>query len=129
FQEVGTDLLEAALRFAAAGIQVLPLHTPGPAGCSCGNATCASPGKHPRTQHGVKDATTDAATIQAWWQRSPDANVGLAMGAASRLVVLDADPRNGGEAELAKLARAGIPLETLTVETGGGRHLYFRSPA
>ena len=128
FQEAGPEPLGAALRFAAAGIPVLPLHTPGIAGCSCGRATCSSPGKHPRTLRGVKDATADPAAIEAWWKRWPDANVGLAMGGASGLVVLDVDPRNGGEAGLAELAGAGIPLATLTVETGRGRHLYFGSP-
>ena len=60
-------LLEAALAYAARGWAVLPLHTPTGGGCSCRDRKCRSIGKHPRTLHGVKDATTDAAQIRTWW--------------------------------------------------------------
>lgn len=53
----------AALEFASNGFFVLPLHTPGPGGCSC-RRDCDSNGKHPRTEHGVKDATTDPEAIR-----------------------------------------------------------------
>ncbi len=40
----------AALRYASMGWRVLPLHTPTPAGCSCGHADCANPGQAPAAQ-------------------------------------------------------------------------------
>src|SRR6266700_2778202 len=79
--------LDAALTYAQKhGWAVLPIHTPRGGQCSCGNPTCTSVGKHPRTPHGVKDATTDEATIRDWWTRWPDANIGIATGADSGLV-------------------------------------------
>lgn len=58
--------------------------------CSCGKPACSDEGKHPRCEHGFKDATTDRAQIQAWWQRWPNANIGIACGAAG-WVVIDVD--------------------------------------
>ncbi len=126
---LGASPLEAALAYSAAGLPVLPLNSLQTDRCSCGRIDCPSPGKHPLTLHGLHDASTDQDVIREWWQRWPQANVGLAMGVASGLVVVDVDPRHGGDPELAKLAMSGIPLETLTVRTGGGgRHLYFHCP-
>jgi hypothetical protein len=78
----------------------------------------------------VKDATTEATTIRAWWTVHPDANVGIATGAASGLVVLDVDPRHGGNESLAALEREhGMIPATLASKTGGGgRHIFFAHP-
>ncbi len=122
-------LLAAALSYAGRGWPVLPLHCPDDKGrCSCGQADCRAPAKHPRVPHGFKDATTDPGTIAEWWARCPSANVAIATGTASGLVVLDVDPRHGGEQSLEDLERQyGRLPETLSVETGGGgHHFYFR---
>jgi putative DNA primase/helicase len=106
------------------GWQVFPLHSLRDGICTCGNSACASPGKHPRTAHGLKDATTDPEQIRAWWEQWPDANIGIATGAESDLVVIDVDPRHGGTLE----ALGELP-PTLTVHTGGGGwHLYLNYP-
>ena len=95
--------LDAALAYARAGLAVLPLHHPiGEGKCSCRKA-CGSIGKHPHTRNGYYDATTDEATISAWWERWPNANIGIATGMISGLVVLDVDPKNGGDANLEEL--------------------------
>lgn len=65
--------------------------------CSCGDSKCKSPGKHPRTRHGFKDATTDLDKITEWWAESPDANIGLATGKVSGIVVIDIDVAKNGE--------------------------------
>nr|WP_278286936.1 bifunctional DNA primase/polymerase [Tepidiforma thermophila] len=112
---------EAALAYARRGWKVLPLKPRG---------------KEPLTEHGVHDATTDPAAIEAWWRRWPKANVGIATGAPSGLAVLDIDPRNGGDVALERLLAEhggwGVPTdagghpETYTVLTGGGgAHYYF----
>jgi putative DNA primase/helicase len=67
-----------------------------------GNA-CERAGKHPITQHGVNDATTDRNRIRNWWAESPDANIGIAAGSESGIIVLDIDPRNGGYKSLKRL--------------------------
>jgi hypothetical protein len=127
--ETQEGMLAAALDYARHGWPVFPLHTPRPGGCSCGDPQCPAAGKHPRTVHGYKDATTDAAAIRAWWGRWPDANIGIAPGPA-RLLVLDVDPRAGGDVALADLiAEHGRLPDTPTVITGGGgQHFYFLSP-
>jgi len=68
--------------------------------------------------------------VEHWWQRWPDANVGVVTGALSGLLVLDVDPRHGGDASLARWTQTHGPLPR-TVESrsgGGGRHLYFAHP-
>ena len=89
---------------------------------------CRAQGKEPLTKHGLKEASKDAATVLAWWKRWPRANVGIATGAASGIVVLDVDARAGGRESLAILEdEQGRLPETRTVLTGGGgQHLYFR---
>lgn len=118
----------AALRYGAAGWPVFPLHSPTAGGCSCRDAECESPAKHPRITQGFKNATADARQIGAWWTRWPDANIGFAPGAAG-LLVLDVDGP-AGERELAALGLADVhTLECLTGRDEGGRHLYFARPA
>jgi hypothetical protein len=91
---------------------------------------CKPRGKTPLTEHGFKDASKDPAQIRKWWGRWPDANIGIATGAISGVVVLDIDPRHGGDDTLEALqARNGRLPETPTVLTGGGGlHSYFRHP-
>lgn len=113
----------SALEYAAAGLPVLPLHSPTGSGCSCRNAGCGSrTGKHPRTRHGLDDASTDPELIRAWWRRWPAANIGLRTGFAAD--VADVDDESGVTALrplLAELSGA-VPL----VRTGsGGWHLYL----
>jgi hypothetical protein len=123
--ESRTELREAATGYAQGGWRVLPLHTIIAGKCSCGT-TCSSPGKHPRTKHGVKDATVDLGTINEWWSDWPDANVGVATG--NGLAVLDIDPDKGGEDSLRELLDSHEPWDTSVVATGGGGlHFYFKS--
>src|SRR5258707_9686763 len=92
--------LNRALDYASRGWPVLPLYSVEGGRCTCGDVNCRSPGKHPRTQHGVKDASAHSSQIGLWWRWWPSSNVGIATGVASGLLVLDIDPRNGGEASL-----------------------------
>ncbi len=121
---------EAALHYARRGWAVFPLYEPAANGlCSCGNPKCPSPGKHPRVKHGVLEATTNEALIQEWWTKWREANIGIPTGKRSGVVVLDVDPRHGGDKSLAELEAMGGALKTLECETGGGgRHLYFLAP-
>jgi hypothetical protein len=124
------EFLTAALEYAARGWLVFPVHTPVNGGCSCGDPTCDHVGKHPRTEHGFLDATRDVERIRDWWEKKyPSANIGIATGTASGIVVLDVDPRNGGEASLEELEKKIGPLpRTVAVLTGGGgMHFYFKA--
>jgi hypothetical protein len=107
------------------GWAVMPLHSVRDGRCTCGRADCGSPGKHPRTQHGLLDASADPDDAWAAWETFSHSNIGIATGTASSLVVLDVDGSDG-EASLATLVGAHEPLPaTLTATTGRGRHLYF----
>lgn len=128
----GQALLNTALDYARRGWPVLPIHTMRDEHCSCGNGECKSPGKHPLNAHGVSEATTDEVTIRKWWRTWPDANIGIATGARSGLVVLDVDPDKGGDHSLYELASEhgnGHLPDTVEVMTGGGgRHIFFAHP-
>jgi hypothetical protein len=124
------NLVSAALAYAARGWLVLPLHTPLEEGCSCGGDCGASAGKHPRTRHGLKEASRNLDRIWKWWRRWPDANIGILTGSESRIVVLDVDARHDGERSLEILEATYDRLPpTLTAHSGGGgRHIYFQHP-
>jgi putative DNA primase/helicase len=121
---------ELALQYADRGWSVEPMHTVTDGRCSCGSDQCDRKGKHPRTSHGVKDATTDVGQIKEWWERWPAANIGIAAGRKSRILVIDIDPRNGGDETLKKcVEELGELPATVTANTGGGgRHFFFRYP-
>ncbi len=75
----------------------------------------------PIAKQGYKSASNKPATVKKWFERSPLLNIGIAC-APSNLVVLDVDFRNGGTTE-------GLELDTFTVATGDGLHLYYQAPA
>jgi len=79
-------------------------------------------------EHGCLDATTDPRRINMLWGKFRTANIGMATGEASDLIVVDVDPKHGGIASLEELERKHGKLPTtLTVRTpSGGFHLYFR---
>lgn len=118
-------LKEAALEYVARGWAVLPLHFVVNGECSCGKPGCKSPGKHPFSVHGVTDASKDPAQVEAWWQQWPSANIGIATGAVSNLVVIDTDGPEGLEAARQLL---GDPFAYPCVQTGSGYHFYFLYP-
>ncbi len=122
--------LQHALLYAEKfGLRVFPCHSVHDGECTCQRPNCRDQGKHPRTTHGFKDATTDPKVIRDWWTRWPDANIGIATGEG--LVVIDVDPRNGGDQSLAELeAEFGELPRSWHVSTGGGgRHIYLSIPA
>jgi hypothetical protein len=107
-------MLAAALAWAAAGRPVFPVGRD----------------KRPLTAHGLLDATTDPAVIRRWWIRWPNASIALRTGEPSGLVVLDADPRHGGDDSLHDLERrhGALPATRTVVTPSGGEHYYFRWP-
>jgi hypothetical protein len=74
----------------------------------------------PIAKHGYKSASNKPKTVAKWFEKSPLLNIGIAC-APSGIVVLDVDYRNGGNIE-------GLNLDTFTVATGDGIHLYYRAP-
>lgn len=70
------------------------------------------------------------AQVTGWFERWPKANLAVITGQISGLVVVDIDPKHGGETSLVTMmARHGILPETVeSITGGGGRHLYFAHP-
>ena len=124
------DMLSSAIEYARRGWAVVPIHTPDPTqkgGCSCHRPACDSPGKHPRTPNGLKDASIDADTIIRWWTKWPAANIGVCTGSRSGgLVVLDVDADRDGPEELQKLPEP-LPETPMALTGGGGMHFFFLS--
>lgn len=70
------------------------------------------------------------AEIQRWYATWPEANVGIVTGDVSGLVVLDIDPKHGGDRSLDRLEalHGKLPATIAATTGGGGRHLYFAHP-
>lgn len=118
------------------GLGVLPLHWPrsrsGALVCSCGRSDCTSPAKHPFAKlvaNGLRAASKDPAVVDRWF-RNTALNIGIVTGAISGIVVLDIDPRHGGDETLIAIERQHGPLpKTWRFLTGGGgEHILFRHP-
>jgi Bifunctional DNA primase/polymerase, N-terminal len=120
--------LEQALLHVDLGLHVFPCHSVLNGQCTCGQVRCGSPGKHPRTRKGCKEASQDPATILSWWEKWPEANIGVATG--NGLMVVDVDPDRGGDVTLANLEAeyGSLPQEWVVETGGGGRHFYLATP-
>jgi len=70
-------------------------------------------------------ASTHVKQVADWWGRWPDANVGVATGEGSGIVVLDVDPAKGGEASLAVLEAEHGRLPTTARQLTGGEGLHY----
>lgn len=119
-----SQLLEIAMNYAKRGWPVLPLHTPNMGLCSCG-LQCPSPGKHPRIKGGINAASTDPSVINSWWKNWPKANIGIATGGVSKLIVIDLDERHGGVESFRNWEKKYPASTSLIAKTGGGFHLFF----
>jgi hypothetical protein len=104
-------MLDYAIAYARQGCRVFPV-VPG--------------GKVPLTAHGFHDATTDEKQIEAWWAQTPEANVGIATGKVSNIVVVDVDRH--GEDGTASLPTLNLPPTKAVKTPRDGYHLYFRYP-
>jgi hypothetical protein len=78
----------------------------------------------------LQNARPSRSDLKTWFRMWPDANIGIVTGEISNLIVLDIDPKHGGDVALEHLERRfGSLPATVEVRTGGGgRHLYFAHP-
>ena len=112
--------------------RIFPVHSVIDGQCTCVlKCKCKSPGKHPRTRNGLKDATTDSKIIRKWQHRHPDSNIGILTGLESGIVAVDIDVGKGGLESFARLSKnyGSNIADTLTADTGGGGfHLIYQAP-
>jgi hypothetical protein len=132
-----TALGAAALAYAAAGYEVFPLRGKLP-WANCPLCELRSPRYRPHRPadcahelcHGLYAATSDPGRVQRWWARWPRANIGARV--PRSLIVVDVDPRHGGQARLAELEREHGPLPPTRISVSGrgdgGRHHWFLHP-
>jgi putative DNA primase/helicase len=127
---------QAAAWWAEHGRRVLPLcwtiRESDRLHCSCRKGTeCEHLGKHPLTEHGVSEATSDLRQVEWWWRRWPMANIGVAL---DNEVVVDLDPRHSlldtAEQMVAALADQGRSLARAPWHRTGGQglHVPYRTP-
>lgn len=124
------NILDAAFDYVKRGWHIVPIYEPrgGPEdGCSCPKGReCRNPGKHPATKNGFHDATVDRDAVAEFWRTRPYANIGVATGKKSGILVLDFDDDHGGQKSRAELEQRHGPLpHTATVQTGRGTHLWY----
>jgi len=107
-------MLNEALAYAERGWRVFP---------------CIPKDKKPLIKEWQLKATTDTDQIKAWWEESPEANIGIATGEESGFFVLDVDGERGAQSLMALEEEIGEIPETLEAKTGtGGRHIIMEMP-
>jgi hypothetical protein len=77
-----------------------------------------------------QQAAPDPDQLRAWWRRRPRANPALVTGAVSGVVVVDIDPRAGGDRALAELEQrhGDLPWSAVVETPSGGVHVYLAHP-
>lgn len=124
--------------YASQGWKILPCYGIVGGRCTC-NQTHAEPkdvGKHPALNSWHTGASDDPIEISRWWERDPEANIGVFC-RPSGFFVIDIDPRSGGHdsfEEFEKLVEGALPptveattgIYTLGGRTLRGRHIFYR---
>jgi len=80
----------------------------------------------PQIQGGYHSSSIDPAQIDAWWDKWPDANIGVDL-ERSGMMAMDIDPRNGGDVTFAEKF-AGVDSTLKAQSAGMGWHLFFTVP-
>ncbi len=112
------------------GWYLFPLHGVVAGKCTCGVERCGSAGKHPRTKDGHRSATNDRGRILDWiGTYAGRMNWGVSL-EPSNLVVIDVDPRNGGDDGLVAFERehGKLPDTKTNLTGGGGWHFFYANP-
>lgn len=115
---MGIEFFRAAAALAGVGLKVFPI----------------IPGERaPLIKEWPQRATDDHEVIAQWAREWPGANVAIACGPGSGVMVVDVDTKNGkdGRVALARLAREGkrLPPGPEARTPSGGLHLFFRHRA
>lgn len=133
-------LKKGAEWYAKNNWKILPVHGIDDGGrCTCNSQHGDSKdiGKHPAIGEWNVNATNEIHSIDAWWGKNSNYNVGVFC-APSGFFVIDIDPRSGGTDsfdEFERLVEGALPptVEAITGEYSiagkivRGRHLYYKA--
>jgi hypothetical protein len=123
-----SSTLGVALQCASVGLPVVPLHGKRMGGtCTCDDAAdCKTPGMHPRTRGGVRDATTDHERVKKYWTNWPNAKIGIATGGDAGVIAIGVE-RDIGRTNLKELEARNTRLpKTVTIRNPSRRVYFFR---
>jgi hypothetical protein len=104
-------ILQSALEYASRGWCVVPL----------GKAS-----KAPRVKEWQNNSSTDEDQITRWWDRWPEANVGVQLGPRSRIIDIECDSEEAEQDYQQVFENAGVPLPIVPTFRGArGKHRLF----
>lgn len=115
-EQAQAQVRAAALAYAGRGWAVIPM---------------ARHGKRPLVEwREFEERRATPKEISDWFDRWPDANVGVVTGRISGIVVVDVDSQHGGLESLAGARAQGmvLPVTVAALTGGGGEHHYYAHP-
>lgn len=122
---VPKEISSALVTYTLAGLRVFPVYEIKDDRCACGK-DCGpkDAGKHPRIANWQTEATNDLRKAFKWWERWPNANIGVVTGETVNAFVIDIDNANAWD------SLGHEDIETFRYVTPrGGRHLWFTYPS
>ena len=124
--------------YAANSWEILPCHGIVDGRCTCGQSHMESKdiGKHPAINAWNIESSSDIAKVHTWWETNAEYNIGVNC-KASGFLVIDIDPRSGGDLAYDKFEAyvEGALPPTVEATTGQyevngkiirGRHLFYK---
>lgn len=119
------ETFRAAIGFASKGFHVFPVLDP-----ICKRVPTSS-SSHPKAHPAlVSKASTNWEQLEDWWRERPEANVAIATGALSGLIVVTFSGTNCLEMlyNYSSIDKNPDYIDTLSVDAGDERHFYFSHP-
>jgi hypothetical protein len=107
--------MQTALDLASRGLLVFP----------CYDSPGEERDKRPACRHGHLEATTDPEIIKSWWWHGR--LIGTPTGAITRTLVVDSDPRHGGD-QWEKANAHRLPTTRMHRTRSGGTHRLYQHP-
>lgn len=111
-------------------LRIFPLHDVAQGHCSCAEGMhCTRPGKHPRVADWQREASKRDSKVKAWWEKWPDANIGVLTGKPNGFIAIDIDPANGGWLAYQDHLAGHLPPTYSPLTGSGGQHIWLKYPA
>jgi len=102
-----------AAQYAARGWYIVVCHGSSGDRCTCGNESCATPGKHPVLNAWQHKSTIDEDELSHWFDGTKNFNVGVQLGEKSGIIDIEFDTDQGRKtAERFGLDKAYTPTFT-----------------